>query len=58
MLLPSLLALYAAVVPVFGGLTGTFQTAGDTQVSGMMVCKTVRIFFISLLIQTSPDVCC
>jgi hypothetical protein len=45
MLLPSLLALFAAVAPVFAGLTGTFQTAGDTQVSAMMVCKSVRIFY-------------
>ena len=39
MLIPSLLALFAAVTPVFGGLTGSFQTAGDTQVSAMMVRK-------------------
>jgi len=37
MLLPSLLALFAAVVPVLAVLSGTFQTAGDTQVSAMMV---------------------
>ena len=56
MLLPSLLALFAAA-PVFAGLSGSFQTAGDTQVSGMMVRKWLD-FHHSLLIQPSPDVCC
>ena len=37
MLLSLLLALFAAVGPVFAGLAGTFQTAGNTQVSAMMV---------------------
>ena len=37
MLLPSLLALFAAATPGLAGLTGSFQTAGDTQVSAMMV---------------------
>ena len=37
MLLHSLLGMLAAVAPVLAGLAGTFQTAGDTQVSAMMV---------------------
>jgi hypothetical protein len=37
MLPHSLLALFSAVSPVLAGLAGTFQTAGDTQVSAMMV---------------------
>jgi hypothetical protein len=57
MLIPSLLALFATVAPVLAGLTGSFQTAGDTQVSGMMVRKGLD-FYHSLLIQPSSDVCC
>jgi hypothetical protein len=37
MILRSLLALSSAVAPVLAGLAGSFQTAGDTQVSAMMV---------------------
>jgi hypothetical protein len=58
MLLPSLLALFAAVAPVLGGLTGSFQTAGDTQVSGMMVRKRARFLSQSSHTAISPDVCC
>ena len=36
-MLPYLLGLFAAVAPALAGLAGTFQTAGDTQVSAMMV---------------------
>lgn len=57
MLLPSLLALFTAVAPVLAGPTGSFQTAGDTQVSAMMVRERARLF-ICLLIQPSSDVCC
>jgi hypothetical protein len=57
MLIPSLLALFATVAPVLAGLTGSFQTAGNTQVSGMMVRQSLD-FFYSLLIRPSPDVCC
>ena len=37
MILRSFLPLFAAVAPVTAGLAGTFKTAGDTQVSAMMV---------------------
>jgi hypothetical protein len=36
-MLPYLLGMFAAVTPVLAGLAGTCQTAGDTQVSAMMV---------------------